>query len=178
MQQEPFSRMMRVDALPKEGQTVSIEANSAEREALAAFLNLPSIEALSASLALMRSTNGGVRVIGAVHGELTQVCVVSLEPFPATVDEEIDVRFAPRADGGGARGPAAEAETFSMMDESEPDPIVDGKIDLGALAAEFLALGLDPYPRKPGASFESPEEPEAMVSPFSALASRAQKKPG
>jgi uncharacterized metal-binding protein YceD (DUF177 family) len=178
MQEEPFSRVMRVDALPKEGQTVTIEANSAEREAVAAFLNLPSIEALSASLALMRSTNGCVRVTGAVHGELTQVCVVSLDPFPATVDEEIDVRFAPRAEEGASRRPAGEPETFSMTDEGEPDPIVDGKIDLGALAAEFLALGLDPYPRKPGAAFEPPEEAEATVSPFSALASRAQQKPG
>ena len=50
--QQPFSRVMRVDALPKEGRTVAIEASSAEREALAAFLKLPSIEALSASLAL------------------------------------------------------------------------------------------------------------------------------
>ena len=28
------------------------------------------------------------------------------------------------------------------------------QIDLGALAAEFLALGLDPYPRKPGVAFD------------------------
>jgi len=174
---EPFSRVMRVHALPKEGQTVAIEASPAEREALAAFLKLPSIEALSASLALKRSASGGVRVTGAVHGEVTQVCVVSLEPFPATIDEEIDVRFAPRADGGTARRPADEPESFSMAGEDEPDPIIDGKIDLGALAAEFFALGLDPYPRKPGASFEPPEEPGATISPFSALASPARKKP-
>ncbi len=178
MHEQPFSRVVRVDSLPKEGQTVTIEANAAERKALAAFLKLPSIEALGASLALMRSGSGGVRVTGAVHAELTQVCVVSLEPFPATIDEEIDLRFAPRADDGAARRAAAEPQTFSMTEEGEPDPIVDGKIDLGALAAEFFALGLDPYPRKPGVSFESPQEPEASVSPFSALASRAHKKPG
>ena len=176
--QEPFSRVMRVETLPKEGRTVVIEASSAEREALAAFLKLPAIEALSASLALTRSGAAGVRVTGAVHGELTQICVVSLEPFPATIDEVIDVSFAPRAEEGAARRSGAEPETFSMTDQGEPDPIVDGKIDLGALAAEFFALGLDPYPRKPGASFESPEEPEATVSPFSALVSRARKESG
>ncbi len=177
MQEEPFNRMMRVEAVPKEGQTVTIEANPAEREALAAFFKLPSIEALTATLTLERSGSGGVRVTGSVRGELTQVCVVSLEPFPATVDEEIDVRFAPRKDDGAARRPHAEPDTYSMTDGGEPDPIVDGKIDLGALAAEFFALGLDPYPRKPGASFEPPEEAEATVSPFSALASRSQQKP-
>ena len=40
------------------------------------------------------------------------------------------------------------------MAEDPPEPIVNGAIDLGALAAEFLMLGLDPYPRKPGAVFE------------------------
>jgi hypothetical protein len=175
MQEEPFNRMMRVEAVPKEGQTVTIEANPAEREALAAFFKLPSIEALTATLTLKRS-GGGVRATGSVHGELTQVCVVSLEPFPATVDEEIDVRFAPRRDDGAARRHPAGSETSSMTDGGEPDPIVDGKIDLGALAAEFFALGLDPYPRKPGASFEPPEEAEATVSAFSALASRTQQK--
>ena len=39
---------------------------------------------------------------------------------------------------------------FRLAIEDAPDPIVDGKIDLGALAAEFMILGLDPYPRKPG----------------------------
>ena len=56
--------------------------------------------------------------------------------------------------------------------EEPPDAIVDGKIDLGALAAEFLALGLDPYPRKPGASFESSEldlGSESIGSPFDIL---------
>ena len=92
---EPFSRMVRVDALPRDGQTVAIEANAAEREDLAAVFKLPSIEALTATLAVKRSAHGGVRVIGTVHGQLTQICVVSLEPFPATIDEPVDVQFAP-----------------------------------------------------------------------------------
>ena len=29
-------------------------------------------------------------------------------------------------------------------------------VDLGAVATEFLLLGIDPYPRKPGAVFEAP----------------------
>ena len=53
-----------------------------------------------------------------------------------------------------------------------PDLIVNGLFDLGALAAEFLALALDPYPRKPGVSFvETAPEAEGpeSVSPFAAL---------
>jgi hypothetical protein len=175
--QEPFSRVIRVDALPKDGQTITIEATPSEREALAAFYKLPSIESLTGTLSLSRSASGDVRATGAVHAELTQTCVVTLEPFPAAVDEEIDVRFAPAKDGDASHEHGEEPETYSIADEDAPDPIVDGKIDIGALAAEFFALGLDPYPRKPGVTFEQPGDVHATVSPFAALGNQAPKKP-
>ena len=171
---EPFSRVVRVESIPREGQTVDIEATPLERGALAALYKLPSIEALSAELSLRRSAGGEVKVAGAVHGRLTQVCVVSLEPFPAAIDEEIDVRFALLTDEAAHRRLSEEPVTFSIADEDEPDPTIDGKIDVGALAAEFFALGLDPHPRKPGVAFEPPgDEAETdKVSPFSALRDR------
>jgi Large ribosomal RNA subunit accumulation protein YceD len=170
-----FSRLVRVDALPREGQVVAIEATPAEREALASFYRLPAIAALTATLRLDPWGRGGARVIGAVYGELTQVCVVSLEPFPATVDEDVDVRFAPQT-VTNSRSTATEAtQTFSLADEDEPDPVVDGKIDLGALTAELFALGLDPYPRKPGAVLdEERSNSDPTNSPFAALAQRGK----
>jgi hypothetical protein len=58
------------------------------------------------------------------------------------------------------------------VDEDELDPIVDGKLDLGALRVDFLALGLDPYPRKPGVEFVEPasEAGTDRDSPFASLA--------
>jgi len=168
---KPFSRVARVDALPPEGQTVTIEATSVEREALASFFELPAIAALTATLRLEPWGRGGARVTGAVHGELTQICVVSLEPFPATVDEAVDVRFAPHA-AADSKPPVAK-ETLSLADD-EPDPVIDGKIDLGALAAEFFALGLAPYPRKPGVTFDQSPKSEPTDSPLSDLVQRAE----
>ena len=53
----------------------------------------------------------------------------------------------------------------------------DGAVDLGAIATEFLLLGIDPYPRKPGAVFDAPvAEDDPSSHPFAALA--ALKKPG
>jgi uncharacterized metal-binding protein YceD (DUF177 family) len=167
----PFSRVVRVDSLPHEGQTVTIEATPAEREDLASFYRLPAIAALTATLRL-EPWGRGARVTGAVHGELTQVCVVSLEPFPATIDEDVDVRFAPPTAADPKLLTAKEAQTFSLADDDEPDPVIDGKIDLGALAAEFFALGLDPYPHKPGEVLEYSPESDQIDSPFSALAQR------
>ena len=172
----PFSRIVRVDAVPRGGQNMTIEASPAEREALASLYKLPTVAALTAALRLDRAGRHGVRVSGAVHGELTQTCVVSLEPFAATVDEDIDVRFAPRPEADSLRGPKGETETFSTSDEDEPDPIIEGKIDVGALAAEFFALGLDPYPRKPGVEFVAPANRRRPNSPFAALAAKPAKR--
>ena len=54
-------------------------------------------------------------------------------------------------------------------------PLVGGVVDLGALATEFLILGLDPYPRKPGAVFEAPQEVKPDPGPFAALAGLKEK---
>ena len=172
---EPFSRIVRVDTLPKEGKTVALEATEAERNALATFLKLPSIEALCASLTLKRSTRGGVRVTGAIHVELTQTCVVSLEPFSGAIDEDIDVRFAPPAPAADPELSRAGDGELEMSESDAPDPLIDGRIDLGALATEFVALGLDPYPRRPGVTFEPPSDGAGSVKPFSALRSAHKK---
>ena len=63
-----------------------------------------------------------------------------------------------------------------VEEEVEVDFAVEGAIAFGA---EFLALGLDPHPRKPGASF-APDRMEEGVSPFADLArwkTRAERKP-
>jgi uncharacterized metal-binding protein YceD (DUF177 family) len=172
---KPLTRVLRIDALPREGQIVTIEATPAEREALASLYGLPAIAALTATLRLEPAGRGGARVTGAVRGELTQTCVVSLEPFPGTVDEAVDVRFAPQAEEGSTRRAARET-VVSLADEDDPDPVIDGRIDLGALTAEIFALGLDPYPRKPGAEFVAPADEAPPDSPFAALAARPAKR--
>jgi uncharacterized metal-binding protein YceD (DUF177 family) len=173
-----FSRTVRVEAVPKDGLTRTIEADPAERAALAELNRLPGVAKLTATFTLRRAGRAGVRVSGVVHAEVTQTCVVSLEPFPATLDESVDVRFAPSADGSAARhgAPGAPADAILLDAEDAPDPIVDGRIDLGALAAEFLALGLDPYPRKPSAQFAPPEDVAGAGSPAPAPAGVAAKK--
>lgn len=168
-----FSRPVKVDALPREGLTQTFAATPAERAALAKENDLVDLAKLTATFVLKRSGRG-VRVKGIVHAEVTQTCVVSLEPFPVTIDEEVDVRFAPPSEE--RPGGRSEPETIALDAEDAPDPIIDGKVDLGALAAEFMALALDPYPRKPGVEFTPPPDAEEKDSPFDALAEIAKKK--
>ena len=46
----------------------------------------------------------------------------------------------------------------------------DVSLDLGAIATEFLILGLDPYPRKPDAIFQASAVGDDATHPFAALA--------
>jgi hypothetical protein len=57
----------------------------------------------------------------------------------------------------------------SLEDEDPPEPLDSGHIDLAALAVEFLALALDPFPRKPGAVFADAPDVETEGGPFAAL---------
>jgi hypothetical protein len=161
-----FSRRTRADDVTAAGLGVTIVADAGERDALARANNLVAIERLEATFRLTRISRGVVRAEGDLVADITQTCVVSLEPFDSAVHEDIDVKFAaPAEDRPKPRGATPPVIDLTETDEP-PDPIIDGRIDLGALAAEFFALGLDPYPRKPGVEFESPENEDGPGSPF------------
>ncbi|HLJ72518.1 MAG TPA: DUF177 domain-containing protein [Roseiarcus sp.] len=172
----PFSRPVRVEAIPRDGLETRIDADAGERAALAAFNGLPAVAALGAAFSLKHGGGGTILVRGQLTAEVTQTCVVTLEPFDASISAPIDLRFAPAGEASaGPDSAASEAEAMLVVgEEDEPDPIVDGVIDLGAVASEFLTLNLDPYPRKPGAAFEAPASggDGASDSPFSVLAER------
>lgn len=156
----PFSRPISVDLVPKDGLARDIEANAQERAGLAALNGLPAIASLAASLNVRRVGKGGFEVSGQVRARATQTCVVTLEPFEVEIAEPVAARFAsprepiPPRSAVAKRAPA-EPEPPNV-DVDAPDTIMDGVIDLGAVAAEFFALALDPYPRKPGAVFAPP----------------------
>jgi hypothetical protein len=161
-----FSYPVNVDEVPEQGFDLTISADPPTCQALAAADGLAGIVSLEADFHIARQGIAEFNVSGSVHARVTQVCVVSLEPFDTDVVEEIDVDFAP---------PAAAALASTMpgapgaSGRDPPDPIVEGMIDVGALAAEFLALGLDPYPKKPGVEFVPMGVPEEKDAPFDVL---------
>ncbi len=153
-----LSRPLAVDDIPEKGLSVEVMADPDERAAIARAFGLVEIASLTGSFDVRRKGREAV-ARGTVRARIVQTCVVTLEPFDAVVEEDVDLRFAPGA-------PALDDENAPP---DAPDPIVDGKIDLGGVTAEFLALGLDPYPKKPGAAFSFGEDPD-RESPFAALA--------
>jgi uncharacterized metal-binding protein YceD (DUF177 family) len=167
-----LSHPVDVRRLPGEGETIAIDADAPAREALARDLGIPAIERLHAELTVTPA-RGGARVRGRVSATVVQTCVVSLDPFEAAVEEEIDVRFSRQK----TPTPGSEID-LDAAGEDGPEPLEGEIVDVGALVAEHLALGLDLYPRKPGVTFEdiveAPGE-EARPSPFAGLAGLVRK---
>jgi uncharacterized metal-binding protein YceD (DUF177 family) len=164
---QEFSRFIEADSVGARPIERQISANAEERAALAERFELRAIDRLEAAFTLRRAGDGVIHVKGRVRGDVVQSCVVTLEPVPATIEEEFAADFAANSDRQG------EDEEIDFEAADPPEPIQNGHIDLGELAAEHLSLALDPYPRAPGARIPQaldPDEPdERPVNPFSIL---------
>ena len=169
----PLSRPLPLHRVTAGGVTVDVEAGPEERAALAADLGLPAIHDLRGRFRIVGSPER-VRVTGRVEAKVEQTCVVSLDGFETAVDEEVDVTFA--APPPRVRGDADGAVEIELRDDM-PDELAGDTIDLGAVTAEFFALALDPYPRKPGVAFEVPADAGASDSPFARLAQLRPDEP-
>ncbi len=170
----PLSRRFEVSTVRDAPVTFTVTASDAECQALARDAGLQGVEAFGAVFDIVRDGLEGFRVTGTVRARVRQTCVVSLDDFSSRIEEPVRVVFLPEADV--ARMATERASQPAQHDEEAPlddlpDPIVGGRIDLGALAAEIMMIGLDPYPRKPGVVFAEPEPSAeaAVVSPFAAL---------
>jgi uncharacterized metal-binding protein YceD (DUF177 family) len=159
-----FSRKMRLSGIGQEVER-RIEANAAECAALAALFNLPAIAALSGDFVLRHEQRGVIAARLLLRAKVTQICVISLDPFDAVVTEEADLRFVPAASIPEAAELVLDPEALEGPDEI---PYAGETIDLGAVLAEQLALALDPYPKKPGATLPAEAAAEAD-NPFAAL---------
>jgi len=169
-----LSRIVEAHDVTDAGMDMLIEAGPEERAALAVQDGLVRIDALEAAFHLTHTGGARINVSGEVKAKITQTCVITLEPFDSEIVEPIDVDFLPpHALEKWLEEHAQMKDRPGDLDDEEevPDEIVDGGIDLGALAAEFLALALDPYPKKPGAEFnDTAADPEERdPSPFAAL---------
>lgn len=162
---------IRTEDVPPEGTQVSLSADDQTRTAIAALARLQSLPRLEATFEVTPHNRGGLRVTGDVSATVGQACVVTLEPVENEIREAVDLVFVP-----GAATLASEADNIVPGAEEPPEALVDDTVDLGALATEFLILGIDPYPRKPGAVFEDVSVGEASSHPFAALAKLKKKR--
>ena len=174
-----WSVKIAIAQIPDSGLRINIEADPAVCAAMTDAARVRSVAGASASFDIKPASRETFHVTGLVKARIGQDCVVTLEPIESAIEESIDVMFEPVGDAHGREvrpGSPVKARKPPVTDddgEEEPDapePILNGQMDLGRLAQDFLFLGIDPYPRKPGVVFDVPQAaPDPEDHPFAAL---------
>jgi uncharacterized metal-binding protein YceD (DUF177 family) len=175
----PVSFKAFVTRLPQKGMPVAIDADEKQRKALAAEHGLLSVERFHAELLVAPWKRNGVKVSGHVEADITQECVVTLEPLTATISEEVDSLFLPADSKLGRLGFGEGGEVHVDAEGPDsPETFTGDTIDIGALAEEFFALAIDPYPRKPGAALASEDEGQDLQQAESPLQEKLRQLRG
>ncbi len=167
-----LSRPLKVDEI-KDGASAEIAASDAELDAITKMLDLVAFERLTFAYRFDHRGGGRLRLTGTLRGVATQTCVISLDPVEAALEVPVEQEFWPATLIAQLEQNTAESDGAGLLDW--PEPIIDATIDLGPVIYESLATALDPYPRREGASFGWPQDPEDEVKstrsgPFAALA--------
>ncbi len=166
-----FAHRLTLDRI-RDGDRLDLVADAEERAAVAARLDLASLERLDAH-AVLRREGTTVHATGRVKATLEQRCGGTGDPLAVRVDEAFDLRFVPELKTAGGD------EEFELVADDLDTLFHDGQaIDLGAAIADSLALGLDPYPRSPTAEAALRQAgviSEEEAGPFAALAALKHK---
>lgn len=158
-----FSRSFDVRQL--EGKAVHLEADAAERAALAARFALVRIDTLAADIELHRKDRS-VEARGRLRAEIVQPCAVSAEDLAVAIDEELFFRFVPQ------REHAPDEEVELEADDCDEIEYAGTHVDVGEAVAQSLALAIDPFLTGPAADAARKAAgigTPADQSPFAAL---------
>jgi hypothetical protein len=198
-----FSRPVPRERLGGQVMVQEIAATPEERVALARRFGLLGLDLLTATLRIEAGPGPGsspnpgsglLRLEGHLSAEVTQACVVTLEPVTGRIEADfvLDYSLEPEpapagAPGGGPGGGPGDGQAAGVVevvfDPEAAEPPVHlgpGGLDLGEAVAQHLAVALEPYPRAAGAEFDR-DGPAAgaektATGPFAAL--EALKRPG
>ena len=143
-----LSRPIKVKALPAE--PVTVEADVAEREALASRFGLSAIDSLRAEIDLKMRGNG-IRATGILNSAFHQACAISGEDFPVVIDEALDLRFVESETLALAGTEEEEIEVELDAEDCDDIEYSGDTFDLGEAVAQTLGLAIDPYPEGPAA---------------------------
>jgi hypothetical protein len=143
---------------------VAIAAEPAECAALAQRFGWLALDRLTGDFQL-RSEAAGIRVSGQVQGNGSHACVISGVPLAFQATETVSLLLAATDVAGD------DVELGS--EDLDVEPLAGDVIDLGEIAAQALALGVEPFPRAPDAvppaGVISEEAARIAASPFAVL---------
>ncbi|MCB9973528.1 MAG: DUF177 domain-containing protein [Rhodospirillales bacterium] len=175
-----WSYLLPVEDVGEAEVRLTISPDAEARKNMARRLNLLEVSDLVAKLKVKRRDKRVIKVGGTFKARVVQECIATLKPVPDQIEETLEGWFAdPQqavsfARARHERDKMKSDHEFPVLEEAEdPEPVIDGKIDLGELVTQYLSLSLNPFPRSEEvsgleASGESDSAPR-RENPFAAL---------
>jgi hypothetical protein len=161
----PLQWSVDVNAVAHAPAEFSFEASAGELDSLKRYAEVEDLTSFMAYVEAAPLGQGKFRVSGKLRARLVQPSVVDLKAVPSFIEECFSVDYWPE---GSIQDDAEEAVPF---DTDPPEPLIGGRIPIGALLCEFFILSIDPYPRNEGDEFQwTPQSSEPDASPFADLA--------
>lgn len=168
-----WDKPVKLHELSRGSVRLELEPSAEQRAEIAKRFKLQSLPSLKATVTV-KPWLDGAELAGRFDAIVEQVCGVSLEPFEQDVWGAIDLRVVPPGSPHAAAHEGGELELDPDAPDA-PDVLDSDAIDVAAYVVEHLALEIDPFPRKPGVTFDY-ETPEAETSPFAALKKLTEPK--
>jgi uncharacterized metal-binding protein YceD (DUF177 family) len=166
----PLSHPYNLARLGNAGDTVTFAADDAQRAAIAKWSGVLSLERLEVTVAIAKHGTARFGLDFTLAAEVTQACVVTLEPVPAQIARHFrrELLFT-----GPLRHKPGDDDSEVVLDlaqEEGPEEIQSLHYDLAVPVLEEYVLSLEPYPRCRGVAFTPQSQPsEAPESPFAVL---------
>ncbi len=147
-----FSHIVSRADLGTEDTLIVLSATSHECAALAHRLGVVGIKNVVLEAGLKISSSGGVIAKMKLKALVEQRCCVTLNPVQESISLSFTITYRDACDLEQDN----EKEIFEDIDDvhEQPEPLFDGKIDIGVAAIEQLALEINPFPRVKGVEFD------------------------
>lgn len=162
-------------------QRLSIGANDTQRQDLSRRFGILSIESLTADITIQNNKgNASVKTTGKFQASITQECGITGAPVTTDLSGDIEGwftdpdRIIPITKARRDKAIKEGQELQILPEHEDPEPFIDGKIDLGELVAQHMSLTIPPYPKADDADFEGDhltagDQDPAFDNPFAKL---------
>lgn len=160
---------------------ISFAADEETCTALARRFQIELIKEIECAATVYPQQGGDVfYVTGTVDALVQQNSAITDEPIDTAVHEHIEGWYAKKqsvvslAKARQSKDMKKGDREVKMVDESEdPEPIIDGHINVAELAAQYLSLAIDPYLSAPDDAYPvqepEPHTPLSFKNPFAGL---------
>src|SRR5262245_65755319 len=127
-----------VHDIPEAGLKVERSASPEELDAVARTLELLGCRSLAVRYTLTPHERGHVHLAGTLQAQVEQSCVVTLEPLLNDVSADFKVDYWPETEL-----PEPSGGVVDIDDESDLEPIVAGRVEVGRVVFQALASAID-----------------------------------